>query len=354
MKTTKLFLIFFLINLFLLNHISRPAFQEVKTEVLLYDDYFGFIPLPKNAIELEQMFSFSPLEMEHPVEMANDSTGNIYITDDKRNVVLKFDSSGHYLHRFGQRGKGKGEFPIPQNILLTKDFIIVHELKNRRIQFLDLDGNYIKSFKIYKKNINDIAINDDGLLFVAKSLRDKDTSIVDVFSQEGKLLYSLGEPVFTYFSAYGFHPLNSRKLALNKKGELFVAFTYFPIMRRYSQKGELLADYKIENDIMKAKEKLNLKLLGKSRRTKLHSAYAKAIIAMKAFKGKIYLMGNYPRLEILEISEEGKIEVTYWKDCDALYRPIDFIIQKINGQKRFYVLQSNPDIAVDVFVQKHN
>jgi len=353
MKVLRLLFIFLLINSFLITLDSRAILQEVKTEVILYDDYFGHVPLPENAIELETKFSFNSLDLQHPVQMANDTSGNIYFTDETRNVVLKFDSSGEYLCQFGKRGKGKGEFLIPQNILLTKDFIIVHEIKNRRIQFLDLEGNYIKSFKIYKKNVYDIAINENGLLFVAKSLRDKDTSLVDVFSPRGKLLYSFGKLFFGYFSAYGNHPLNSRKLALNKKGELFVASAYFPIVRKYSQKGGLLAEYKIENNIMLAKEKMNLKLLGKARRTKLHSAYAKTIIAIKIFENKIYLLGNYPRLEILEINEEGKIEATYWKDCDVLYKPSDFLVQKIGNQKRFYVLQSAPDRNVDVFGQKH-
>ena len=104
----KLLLIFLFPCLFLLNQGLSVPLQEVKTEVILYDDYFGLVPLPENAVELIKKFSFSPLEMEHPVEMTNDSSGNIYVSDDKRKAVLKFDSSGYYLSQFGQGGKGKG------------------------------------------------------------------------------------------------------------------------------------------------------------------------------------------------------------------------------------------------------
>jgi hypothetical protein len=46
-------------------------------------------------------------------------------------------------------------------------------------------------------------------------------------------------------------------LALDEKGELFVAFTYFPRVRKYSSGGVLLAEFKIESPIMEAKETYN-------------------------------------------------------------------------------------------------
>jgi hypothetical protein len=353
-KDIRFLLIFFFISLILFNQHPLALGQKVKTEVIVHDDFFwseqGFVPLPKNAVELELRFSFQYPELKHPFEMADDSSGNIFITDDEQNAVFKFNSSGEYLSQFGQQGKGPSEFFSPQNILLTKNLIAVQELKNKRIQFLDLEGKPLKSIKIYKDNIQDIAINNDGFLFIAKSLSIKDTTLVDVFSPQGKLLYSFGE-AFKFIPPYPL--LNSRKLTLNRKGEILVAFTYFPLVRKYSQKGELLAEYDIENNIMKAKEKMNLTLMGKARLNKFHYGYTRIIIAMKVFEDKVYLLSNYPRLEILEINEEGKIINTYWKDSDALYKPDDLLAQKIGNKKIFYVLQSAPEIAVDVFSPKH-
>jgi len=350
----RYFLVLLSLNLCLFNPSSSVPFQEVKTEVILYDDYFGLVPLPENAVELIKKFSFSPLEIEHPVEMTDDSSGNIYITDDKRKAVLKFDSSGHYLGQFGQKGISKERFALPQDILLTKDFIVVYDLKPGRVKYFDLGGDFIKSTKMYKNKIHDMAINEDGLLFLAKALSDEDSALIDVFSPEGILRYSFGELIFGHFSVYGIHPLNSRKLGFTEKGELLVAFSYFPVVRKYSQDGRLLAEYKIDNGIMEAKEKLNLKLLGRARRTKFHQAYAQAMIAIKSFEGKIYLLGNYPRLEILQINDSGKIERTYWTEYDALSKPKDFIVQRVGGQIRFYVLITEPEISVDVLVENHS
>jgi len=63
-------------------------------------------------------------------------------------------------------------------------------------------------------------------------------------------------------------------------------------------------------------------------------------------------LSNYPRLEILEVNEDGKIVNTFWRDSDALYRPEDLLVEKIGKKKIFYVLQSAPEIAVDVFSLK--
>lgn len=93
-------------------------------------------------IILERKFSFSSLELKQPVKMAFDISGNIYITDNFRNAVVRFNSAGEYLGYFGRKGRGKGELLMPKNVLLTEDFLIVQESKNRRIQFFDLDGNF--------------------------------------------------------------------------------------------------------------------------------------------------------------------------------------------------------------------
>lgn len=138
-KDIRFLLIFFFISLILFNQHPLALGQKVKTEVILHDDFFwsenGFVPLPKNAIELELRFSFQYPELKHPFEMADDSSGNIYITDDEQNAVFKFNSSGEHLSQLGQEGKGLGEFSSPQNILLTKNFIVLQEFKNKAFNF---------------------------------------------------------------------------------------------------------------------------------------------------------------------------------------------------------------------------
>mgnify|MGYP001142566755 CR=1 FL=1 len=280
--------------------------------------------------------------------MTDDSSGNIYITDNKNTGVLVFDSSGKYLHQLGQAEKKKSDLSNPHDILIKDDLILVQDVDKRRILYFDSKGGTKRNLKI--SGFTDMAYNDQGLLFVAPVVSDKHSPIVEVYSQQGKKLFSFGRPVEFYHSL---SELNSRHLTANKGGEIFVAFTYFPIVRKYSEKGELIAEYKVENNIMEAKEIFNLKMIGEgivnyARRY----LYVKVIAAMKAFEDRIYLLSYYPRLEILEIDGQGKIRATYWKGSEDIYKAEDFVVQKIGNKKRFFILQSYPDFDVDVFEGK--
>jgi hypothetical protein len=209
---------------------------------------------------------------------------------------------------------------------------------------LDIDGLFIKSLKISK--YENFAVNEVGLIFTAPFFKDSIDSLIYVYSKKGKKLTSFGEPKEYRHSIL---TLNSRQIAVNKKGEIFVAFTYFPVFRKYSPAGELIAEFEIDNNIMQAKKNFNLRKLGEGIRAEYRrTGYVKIIAALKVFKGKIYLLSYYPRLEILEIEEDGKVKVTYWKDFEDIYEADDFLVQEIDGETRFYILQSFPAFDIDV------
>ncbi len=148
--------------------------------------------------------------------------------------------------------------------------------------------------------------------------------------------------------------LNSRSLAFNEKGELFVAFMYFPIIRKYSSGGKLLAEYRIESPIMKAKEEYNLKMIGEGIADMTQRAGYKAlIVSMKAFGDKLYLLSHYPRLEITEMDDEGNRTATYWMDFKEVYEANDFAVQEIRGEKKFCVSHSYPPrFDIDILKKK--
>jgi len=48
--------------------------------------------------------------------------------------------------------------------------------------------------------------------------------------------------------------LNMLSLDLTNKQELYVAFTFFPVVRKYSFEGKLIFEKKLENGLMLKKE----------------------------------------------------------------------------------------------------
>jgi tetratricopeptide (TPR) repeat protein len=213
---------------------------------------------------------------------------------------------------------------------------------------MDFKGTYIRSQKI--SEFNDFAIGENDRLYVAHYVQDKGSPLVTAYFPDEKKL-TFGKPLSFYHSM---PILNSRSLALNEKGELYVAFTYFPIIRKYSSEGGLLAEYRIENPIMKAKENYNLKIIGEGIADMTQRiGFKPLIISLKAFGDKIYLLSHYPRLEITEMDDGGNCTATYWIDFKEVYETNDFAIQETNGEKKFYVSHSYPPhFDIDVFKKK--
>jgi hypothetical protein len=287
-----------------------------------------------------------------PRYIGHDSSGNIFVTDIGANRILKFDSSGNFLQAFGQMGQGPGDLLRPYEFFVTKDdILIVGELGNMRFQFFDTQGKYLKSFKRFKGYLS-WAMNDEGLIFAVAGLayvKNLDQAhLIEVLSQEGEVLYSFGKPLNFKYQP---HLYNRANLAINKKGELLVAFEYLPIVRKYSQKGKLLAEYRIDHKLMKKFEKNNLQnqsLLAQGKKV----TYYPIILSIKSHEDEFYIFRCYPRVEILEFGNNGKLRAWYWYTPQQMhYRPNHFLVQNVKNQKMFYIIDDN-EARIDVFGQK--
>ena len=330
---------------------SKQESEEEKKFAKIYKKWRKEYPLPKNATELELKSSFPSEDLiEKDIYLwgahfiADDSFGNIYVSNRKAHFILKFDPSGHFLQKIGRKGQGPGELMEPGRIMTGKDFLAVHDRMNRRIQFFDQKGNYVKSIKLYK-TFKDITMNKEGLIFAAPILITSQMPLIDVLSQDGKLLYSFGKP--KSFKRSWDH-LNDVLLDLNKKGELLMAFRHFPIVRKYSVKGELLAEYQIDHFKWKEYGKENRK--GVSRQ----GGYFNTIDRIKGSDEGFYLLNVYPRIEILEFDKNGKLIMDYWHlGFSYLSATDDFIVQKRRNENIYYILQERSEgMKVCIYGQK--
>jgi len=363
MKFKKKLIVVLIVN-FLFSYQGLRAFnQQEKKDEKYWQNYWQNMlkkyPVPENAIELEKKFSFPSEALEKkgnylvkPRYIGHDSSGNIFVTDIGADRILKFDSSGNFLQTFGQRGQGPGDLSRPYEFFVTKDdILIVGELGNRRFQFFTTQGKYVKNFKIFKGYLS-WAMNDEGLIFTVASLtlvkNPQQAHLIEVLSQEGEVLYSFGKPInFKYRP----HIYNRANLAINKKGEVLVAFEYLPIVRKYSQKGKLLAEYRIDHKLMKKFEKNNLQNQSLLARGKKALNYP-IIFSIKAYEDEFYIFRRYPRVEILEFDNNGKLRAWYWYNPqDRNYLPNQFLVRNVKNQKMFYIMVDY-EARIDVFGQK--
>jgi len=320
--------------------------QKVKTDVTTLDDLFfnelKNLVMPKNAVELAKGPSLNITGAPAPRRMATDSAGNIYLSEARKATVVKLNPEGSPDEEFAGNIAKKKRLANPRVLSIHKDMLLV--LDQLRIIVFDLNGIFVSSIKI--PNADDMAIDENDTIFVSPSITDPGIPLVETYTMQGKKVNSFGSPK-NFRHSLG--ELNRRSLLLN--GDMvYVFFKYFPIIRKYSKKGELIEEFRIEDNFIRIKEEFNLKRLGEGIADPAKRfGYAEIISSVSVFDGLLYAISGYPLLMIYEIGNNGKVNAIYWKDMEEIYVPKDLAIDEANKEIRFHVLRSSPDSILDVF-----
>lgn len=311
--------------------------------------------VPKDAIELEEELSFpsenqikNGIYLWKPVGMISLLNGNILVNDQKACQILMFDKQGNFTKKIGKKGQGPGEFSNPFCLSATSETIIVGDNGNMRIQFFDLKGNYIRSLRIFKAYM-DIAVSKKELIYAFPLRTHSKSPLIDVLDTNGKLLNSFGEARFGGDKSNWQIP-NMIKISVSDKDELFIAYESYPLVCKYSKDGELLAEYKIEHEVMKEKEKINLNRIKKGQLGPMTIIYS-----IFASKDGFYILQNFPRTEILKYDNNGRIQNYYYYEYENEYHDTyfkDFFVMERKSKKYFYLLKKVPENKVVILRPK--
>jgi hypothetical protein len=330
-----------------LNSQQQTHYSEEEF-INIWRNYLKKYPIAKDAIELELLYSFpsddlleKDIYLWRPTNLDGDTAGNIYVSDQKWCHVFKFDSSGNFIKIIGRKGQGPGEFMNPYCLTVTKDFLVVSDTNGRKIQFFDRDGNYLKGLKVLKPYL-EIAVDAEGFIYASPLRWNKESLLIDVLDKDGHIINSFGKARFGNETSWQIP--NILKLTMNTKGELFAAYWNFPTVCKYSRKGELLAVYEIEQDIMEERKRSNLDAIRKGNQVRWT-----VIIDIRAGKNGFYILYNYPRAHILEFDTNGKQINDYYYVKSHDYLVTDFFVRELGkSDKIFYILQRTPEHKVDV------
>lgn len=126
----------------------------------------------------------------------------IYVTDiggvqSQNHRILVFDAvTGTHLFDIGKRGSGPGEFNLPRDVAIGREgHLYVVDGGNFRVQELDRDGKFIKSFGSVGKQPGsfarpkEVATDKDGNVYVV----DAAFGNFQIFSPDGELLMFVGD-----------------------------------------------------------------------------------------------------------------------------------------------------------------
>jgi len=93
--------------------------------------------------------------------------GSIFVANDRKHNIFKFDKQGKLVKTFGRRGNGPGDFVHPGELtILDKKYLVVGEYaSNRRFSLWDLNGKCIKVVRTKTSIFQLTALRDNRVAY---------------------------------------------------------------------------------------------------------------------------------------------------------------------------------------------
>lgn len=96
----------------------------------------------------EKQWSGPPPGFYGPRDVAVGPNNRLYILDQGRSRVVRFDPASGNFVEWGQKGTGEGEFDDPTGLDVAGNLVFVTDPMNNRIQVFDLDGKFIRQLEV--------------------------------------------------------------------------------------------------------------------------------------------------------------------------------------------------------------
>ncbi|MCK4761404.1 MAG: 6-bladed beta-propeller [Candidatus Aminicenantes bacterium] len=112
-------------------------------------------------------------------EMAVAENGSAYVVNPAGHNVLKFDESGTFQKKFGEKGQEDGKlfFPSSISILDGQKLLVTDYADNRKLTRFDLDGNFKQVVRTEKAIYSMVPLVDDRVAYLCQERlhsRDRD------------------------------------------------------------------------------------------------------------------------------------------------------------------------------------
>ena len=221
--------------------------------------------------------------------------------------------------------------------------VLVSDTGKHEILYFDLDLNFKKSFKSIKSYLS-IAAND-SLIFAMPMRVTRESPLVDVLDESGKLLNSFGKAiagmeVHWVTASFGY-------IDISGNNEIAVSFIDYPTILRFDMKGKFINRVDCDNEdkyfryIRKTNEKFFSDIDNR--------VSIPAIMNFHFGKNSYFVLKGSPYVGIIEYNYSGKRISEYWFDRAVDYAANDFIVRE---NKDFIFLVKSPEAAIELYRKK--
>lgn len=204
--------------------------------------------IPEGHLRLRPVYLSSQqqqarLKLSAPAALAVGRSGNIYLFDGGNSRIVKLDARGRFIGEFGQPGSGPGAVRsggLNDSIALDEDEnVYVSDPATPKISIFSSNGTLQRSFRL-PFPVTSIAVNRKREIFLTPDTI-RPTELIFVFSETGKFLRRFGDRLIKSPGALA-RNLNLAVAAFDADDNLFVAFRSWPLIRKYSPEGKLIAE----------------------------------------------------------------------------------------------------------------
>ncbi len=306
--------------------------------------------------ELTKITSFpdtsANIFLDNPINMAF-SDSHLFISDQMASTVFQFRHSGKYQRRIGGEGGGPREFNLNREAHFKNGKLFINDMGNSRISILNTATNQMETYLI-KIPPSYFAVSQTKL-FSVKSIRPEDVQhldslkLVELYDHKANHLKSFG----SYLDfVEDMKPDGSSCQLSIYNNELYVHFTAYPILRKYSLTGEQQDSLNLNQPPLNYKDRIAINYTAE--------AYEEGERNLKTLfetfevnkSGIFNVLWDDQYIIIDHFNHEGNFIRRYKRktSSDKYYIDDLKVFPKSNGNLKFYILNLEDDFPkVDVF-----
>ena len=135
-----------------------------------------------------------PGQLDKPMGLAVNKEGQLFVVECNNHRVSVFSENYEFLYSFGSFMTGLGQLQSPQDLCIAPDGLVYvtgqnafNSNDNSCIQVFHQNGKFVRSLGEYLNNPNSIAATSDGHIVVACTLC---FSFIEIFTSDGKKVHN--------------------------------------------------------------------------------------------------------------------------------------------------------------------